>query len=154
VPDYPLVEAALRLGTTTEAVRARLKRRSLDGYRDNKGHWRVLLPDGEALVRTDSQTVSGQASSRLSEQEESVSGRDRTLGELREELARLEGRLEGYAARLSDRDRELSEVKVERDRLLDLLGQAQAALAKRGEGIFVKLRDQLTGLGRAWRGQG
>ena len=43
MPDYSLAEAARRLGATTEAVRARLKRKSLEGFRDNKGRWRVRL---------------------------------------------------------------------------------------------------------------
>jgi hypothetical protein len=38
-----IAEAAAQLNTTTEAIRMRLKRGTLDGYRDNRGRWRVCL---------------------------------------------------------------------------------------------------------------
>ena len=51
-PDRPdrrglsVLEAARQLGTTPDSVRSRLRRRTLEGYRDNAGRWRVVLPDG------------------------------------------------------------------------------------------------------------
>jgi chromosome segregation ATPase len=40
-----VLEAARRLGVTPDAVRARLRRGTLEGYRDNSGNWRVVLND-------------------------------------------------------------------------------------------------------------
>ena len=40
-----VAKAAERLGISTEAVRMRLKRRTLPGDRDQAGHWRVSLRD-------------------------------------------------------------------------------------------------------------
>ena len=139
--DYSLVEAAKRLGATTEAVRARVKRKSLEGFQDNKGRWRVFLPDGQ----TPDRTLSSEASSCLSEQVQAASEHDLTTIQMRERIAWLEGKLEGAEARLSDRDRELMEVKAERDRLLTLIGEAQSALAKRHQGIFLQLWNRLFG---------
>src|SRR3954453_22803572 len=36
-------EAARRLGKSVDAMRSALRRKSLEGYRDNQGDWRVLL---------------------------------------------------------------------------------------------------------------
>ncbi len=141
VPEYPIAEAAQRLGTTTEAVRARVKRGSLEGFRDNHGRWRVRLPDDQ----TDGQTVSGEASSRVSAQANGASRHDQTVGELRERIARLEGKLEGTEARLADRDRELGEMKVERDRLLTMLAEAQSAMVLRRQGSLTRWWERLQG---------
>jgi DNA repair exonuclease SbcCD ATPase subunit len=40
-----VLEAARRLGVTPDAVRARLRRGTLEGYRDNSGNWRVVSND-------------------------------------------------------------------------------------------------------------
>jgi hypothetical protein len=40
-----VLEAARRLGITPDAVRARLRRGSLEGYRDNTGNWRIVSND-------------------------------------------------------------------------------------------------------------
>lgn len=39
-----VAEAARALDISSEAVRMRLRRKSLDGFRDDGGHWRVRLP--------------------------------------------------------------------------------------------------------------
>jgi hypothetical protein len=99
--DYSLRDAAARLGTTTEAVRARLKRHSLEGYRDNRGRWRVRLPDDQTNDQLSTQPASGHTQSHV---------------RMRERIAFLEGALAGLEARLADRDRELADAKTERDR--------------------------------------
>jgi hypothetical protein len=38
-----VLEAARRLGITPDAVRARLRRGSIEGYRDNTGNWRTNM---------------------------------------------------------------------------------------------------------------
>jgi hypothetical protein len=40
-----VLEAARRLGVTPDAVRARLRRGTLEGYRDNSGNWRIVSND-------------------------------------------------------------------------------------------------------------
>ena len=40
-----VIEAARRLNITPDSVRARLRRKTLDGYRDNLGRWLVVLGD-------------------------------------------------------------------------------------------------------------
>ena len=40
-----VLEAARRLGITPDAVRARLRRGTLEGYRDNSGNWRIVSDD-------------------------------------------------------------------------------------------------------------
>jgi hypothetical protein len=142
VADYSLPEAAARLGTSTEAVRARVKRKSLDGYRDNRGRWRVCLPDGEGSDQTPDQTAAEVASGRVSGREEGASGRVPTDGEARERVAFLEGKLEGLEARLTDRDRELAALRAERDELLSMLREAQAGLVQQSQGLSLK---------RVWR---
>lgn len=138
MPELSLPEAARRLDTTTEALRARLRRKSVEGFRDNRGRWRVLLPDD---LTTD-QTPAGEASNRLSDHVFTLSGHDLTLHDMRERIGRLEGKLEGVEARLADRDRELLDVKTERDRLLGMLGEAHAGLLRRRRGFVGWLRDR------------
>jgi hypothetical protein len=43
-----VLEAARRLGVTPDAVRARLRRGTLEGYRDNSGNWRIVSNDTTA----------------------------------------------------------------------------------------------------------
>ena len=54
-PPVPIATAARQLGITTDAVRARLRRGSLQGYRDNLGRWLVLMSgtDPTDLTRLD-----------------------------------------------------------------------------------------------------
>ena len=40
-----VLEAARRLGVTPDAVRARLRRGTIEGYRDNSGNWRIVSND-------------------------------------------------------------------------------------------------------------
>ena len=40
-----VLEAARRLGVTPDAVRAKLRRGTLEGYRDNSGNWRIVSTD-------------------------------------------------------------------------------------------------------------
>src|SRR4051812_46998679 len=40
-----VLEAARRLGVTPDAVRAKLRRGTLEGYRDNSGNWRIVSND-------------------------------------------------------------------------------------------------------------
>src|SRR3954451_16984515 len=43
-----VLEAARRLGVTPDAIRARLRRGTLEGYRDNSGNWRIVSTDTTA----------------------------------------------------------------------------------------------------------
>ncbi len=53
-----LEEASALLGITPEAVRKRLKRGTLEGYKDKSGKWQVYIPDKEPdSVRTKQDNV-------------------------------------------------------------------------------------------------
>ncbi len=102
-----VLEAARLLGTTPDSVRARLRRRSLEGYRDNAGRWRVVLPD-----RT------GDGSNRLPTEQRRGGDAVATVGDSQAELiAELRVRIEDLRAAL----------EVERERVDRLM----AALAER-----------------------
>jgi hypothetical protein len=47
-----VLEAARRLGVTPDAVRARLRRGTLEDYRDNSGNWRIVSTDTTACRPT------------------------------------------------------------------------------------------------------
>ncbi len=56
----PIAEASARLGLSAEAVRKRLQRGTLHGYKDADGGWFVLLDEpGEASGRQDTVLTSG-----------------------------------------------------------------------------------------------
>jgi chromosome segregation ATPase len=48
-----VLEAARRLGVTPDAVRARLRRGTIEGYRDNSGNWRIVSNDTTASATSD-----------------------------------------------------------------------------------------------------
>jgi hypothetical protein len=48
-----VLEAARRLGVTPDAVRAKLRRGTLEGYRDNSGNWRIVSNDTMSDTTTD-----------------------------------------------------------------------------------------------------
>ena len=55
---YSLEEASSLLGITPEAVRKRLNRKTLEGFKDEHKKWQVYLPDKEPdTVRTKADTV-------------------------------------------------------------------------------------------------
>lgn len=93
-----VLEAARRLGTTPDAVRAKLRRRSLEGYRDNQGRWHVILPDTPTDGRDTTRTVDGQSidtmvtDATVSRQDMGVTDSDREalVTELRARVASLE----------------------------------------------------------------
>lgn len=112
-----IVVAARRLNLTSDAVRLRLKRRTLEGYRDNRGRWMVYLDS----ARSDDQ-ASGQSettSDQSFDQTSLIKGlleRIETLWKDRptdqtELIAELR-------ARLADRDREADQLRrdLERER--------------------------------------
>ncbi|GEM_PF-3173184 len=45
--DYSKKEAADLLGTTPDAIQKRIKRNKIEAYKNEKGHWRVVLDDKE-----------------------------------------------------------------------------------------------------------
>ena len=44
----PIGEASRILGLSTDAIRKRLKRKGIDGYRDNQGRWLIVLDSAQA----------------------------------------------------------------------------------------------------------
>lgn len=93
-----VVEAARRLGITPDAVRAKLRRRSLEGFRDNQGRWHVVLPDTIGGSRNTTSPVAAPAGdttghdAAVARQDSGSSEPDREaiIAELRARVASLE----------------------------------------------------------------
>ena len=107
-------DAARILGLSTDAVRAKLRRGTLEGYRDNRGNWRVILPD-RMRPDTDSQpTVEPQDFDRT---------RQDVKDALRDHLADIQNQLERTQQELAAerqqarQDRERSQAALETARL-------------------------------------
>jgi chromosome segregation ATPase len=107
-------DAARILGLSTDAVRAKLRRGTLEGYRDNRGNWRVILPD-RMRPDTDSQpTVEPQDADRTRQDVEDA---------LRDHLADIQNQLERTQQELAAerqqarQDRERSQAALETARL-------------------------------------
>jgi predicted HTH domain antitoxin len=99
----PLPKAAQILGLTPEAVRQRVKRGELEGFRDNRGRWQVVLGESnQQRLATDSANAD-------------------EIGTLRVEVARWQERADGLGKRLEDRDREIAEIKAELRRQVEQL---------------------------------
>jgi hypothetical protein len=49
MPDVPLTEASTLLGLRPEALRKRLQRGTVAGYKDDQGEWVVTLPESRAI---------------------------------------------------------------------------------------------------------
>jgi len=124
----PLPNAAKLLGLTPEAVRQRVKRGEIEGFRDNRGRWQVVLGESDQRGLAGGLATVDQAAA------------------LRAELATWQERADGLGKRLADRDRELAEVKAERDRLLAIV-ERFAAERRPWPGMVAWWR-------RFWRGEG
>ncbi len=85
-----VLEAARRLGTTPDAVRSRLRRRTLEGYRDNVGRWHVVLPDGTGDSRDGQPTEHVAPDDVIPTVATVADGRAELVAELRTNIARLE----------------------------------------------------------------
>ena len=124
-------EAARRLGKSPDAVRSALRRKTLEGYRDNQGDWRIpvdgLLPGGDHH-----ETASGPAVDALRQE----------LDRLHEELRQARDAAEA-ARRLSD-DRQVTVAD-----LRERLGRVEGAVAGKDE-LIADLREQLAWHRRPW----
>ncbi len=123
-----VAEAAERLGISTEAVRMRLKRRTLPGDRDEAGHWRVWLPADERPTNGDP-TPSQQPTQRDLTTDPTPA--NALLGHLRDEVNFLRGQLADTQAALDQRSRELA---AERERFDVLHREALARIPALGAG--------------------
>ena len=155
LPWLTISEAAERSGRKIDAMRALVRRGRVPRRKGNNGAWLVQLPG------TMSQTDRDRDLDPLPD-----NALDTDLWLLREQLtklrfalARTEGELttvrsvaEANAAAaerlLAERNATIAEVRAERDRLLEMLSEAQGALAKRGGGTLARLWDWLFGSGR------
>ena len=104
-----VIEAARRLGVTPQAVRARIKRGSLEKRLDNRGNVLVAVADTYEQARTTP-----------------PDSRDQTLLALREQVARLEERVAAAESVKGELRRELDEVKERERRLLALVERLTA----------------------------
>ena len=122
-----VLEAGKALGITPDAVRAKLRRRTLEGFRDNHGRWRVVLPDTTTDTPSD---IREAVATRRDTTPEELAGLQATVAELRARVESLEG----------ERDRLLSILETglrERERepsLLNSIRRTAAALADRVTG--------------------
>ncbi len=127
-----VAEAAEQLGISTEAVRMRLKRRTLPGDRDHAGHWRVWIP--KDLTRpngdpTPSQQPTEQATQR--DPTPDLTPTNALIDHLRDEVTFLRGQLADTQAALDQRSRELA---AERERFDVLHREALARIPALGAG--------------------
>jgi chromosome segregation ATPase len=100
-----VLEAARRLGITPDAVRARLRRGSLEGYRDNTGNWRIVSND-----------TTGDTTLEALRHDTDTTRHDGVSPELARLMMAFMERMEAEQARLTE----------ERDRLRDELQEARA----------------------------
>jgi hypothetical protein len=100
-----VLEAARRLGITPDAVRARLRRGSLEGYRDNTGNWRIVSND-----------TTGDTTLEPPRHDTDTTRHDGVSPELARLMMAFMERMEADQARLTE----------ERDRLRDELQEARA----------------------------
>ncbi len=155
----PLVDAARILGTTPAALRKRLQRGSVPGYK-REGQWYVLVDSGLPTGRP--RAGHGQATAReavaspqIVEQAITRTGQQYSadlramLGELREVYA---GQLAAQAETIAELRRRAAQAEVERDRLVAAQAAqdgpgAQEAIEEAPASVWVRL-------GRWWRGEG
>ncbi len=136
-PEAPLSvrEAAERLGISTVRVRQYIRSRQLRGFRDNRGHWRVVPP------LQSREQLAAEAGTELSESDavdllvDEILELGDTLGEREERLTRLVTLVERQQATLDRTFAELNGVRAERD--------AALACAAASESENKHLRDLL-----------
>ena len=118
-----VLDAARLLGTTPDSVRAKLRRRSLEGYRDNDGRWRVLLPDGMGGGRDSRPTEHTPSADATATVATVADSHAELIAELRARIQSLERRLdEAQAERRLQQEAHEAEV----DRLLTVVEQLSA----------------------------
>jgi hypothetical protein len=128
----PIAEAAVRLGITENAVRNRLKRRTLRSRKGNDRRVFVLL-DPTDQPPTNDRPATDQPSDQPPATQSDQSA------DLRAEVARLTGRLEGATARLADRDGQIAQLRADHRAELDRLAAAHAAELARLQHIIDRL---------------
>ena len=121
-----LNEAARVTGLSAEALRARLRRGTLQGFRGNDGRLRVYIEpaDRAAGHPATAERPGGRPAARPVE-------RPGELTELHTRAAVAEALAAELRQRLEELRRDLAEVKVERDRLLAMLDEALAERRER-----------------------
>ncbi len=121
-----VADAAERLGISTEAVRMRLKRRTLPGDRDQAGHWRVWIPTDPTPANGDP-TPSQQPTEQTTQLDPTpdLTPTNALLDHLRDEVNFLRGQLADTQAALDQRSRELA---AERERFDVLHREALARI--------------------------
>jgi hypothetical protein len=92
-----VAEAARRLGKSPDAIRSALRRKTLEGYRDNQGDWRIPMEVLPTVDAASSPAVDAlrQELDRLHEELRRArvlsDDRQATVADLRERLGRVEG---------------------------------------------------------------
>lgn len=121
-------EAARLLGKSTDAVRSALHRKTLAGFRDNRGEWRIPraeLPQGSGDGSTGAHEFLRQELDRtrgeLEQAQRQASDRQATVAELRERIARLEGEAAGHGTTVATLRDALADLAARLDKATDEL---------------------------------
>jgi uncharacterized coiled-coil protein SlyX len=126
-----VAEAARRLGKSPDAIRSALRRKALEGYRDNQGDWRI---PADSLPTTDGG-------------HDAIGGR--VVDALRQELDRLHEELRqardaAEAARCLSDDRQATVAD-----LRERLGRVEGAVAAKDD-LIAELKAMLAEARRPW----
>ncbi len=144
VPEAPLSvrEAAERLGISTVRVRQYVRSGQLRGFRDNRGHWRIVPP------LQSRERLAAEAGTELSESDavdllvdEILELRD-TLGEREERVNRLDALAERQQTALDRAVRELNQAQAERDAALARATSSESE-GKRLSALLARTLEQL-----------
>jgi hypothetical protein len=130
----PIGQAAQILGTSTTALRKRLQRGALTGYKRD-GLWYVVLPNGEP-VPTHAQDTGQPMGRDMSRDMDTPNGQDTLPGDVAALAARMERMERALLDDLAAKDRQISELHVllqralERQPMLELAAPADTASAQ------------------------
>lgn len=107
-----VLEVARRLGITPDAVRARLRRGTLEGYRNNSGNWRIVSNDMTPNTMLDTTSEALQHNTDATRHDAVSPELARLLTALVERIESNQARLIKERAQLQD---ELQEARAEAD---------------------------------------
>jgi chromosome segregation ATPase len=127
-------EAARMLGKSLDTIRAALRRGTLAGFKDNKGEWRVYVPESSRHVPD---------AARQSEADHQV------LSVLKHELDHARSRIEALQRQAEERGEALAETRIAQVRAEERAAALREAL-EREQRRADRLDQELAELRRPW----
>jgi hypothetical protein len=116
---YSLKEASSLLGITPEAVRKRLNRGTLEGFKDENGKWQVYIPDKEPdTVRTNGRTPSGQTSGEVEALRAHIGDLSKQVDTLTKALERRDKALDQAQYILALKEQKILELEAPKEKRL------------------------------------